>query len=165
MSVVCAHAECSRRLPVRFKRRGRPMLYCSAECRRSAEYAVRRNARTFNEVRREFLTEGEDAVRARAADDPAFAEQLRLLAETFLKPPDGRGEVDIDPEVLDLLLVPAQTRRFSVIGHDNPLPSSALIDEAEQTGDWTRLLKESLKDMSWQLAKGFKPDLRGFDLA
>lgn len=160
MTNLCA--SCSNPRRVRTHYGGRPMLYCSVDCRRSAEYAERRKTRTFEGLKAEFATVGEDTIRQRIADDPDFAESVIVLVETYLKPPDGRTEVDIDPEALQFLLEPE--RRFSVIGHDNPLPSDADIDQAELTGDWTPMVKEALASMTWQLAKKYKPDLRGFDI-
>ena len=157
----CGNVTCSGTLPIPSRPHGRRMLYCSVECRRAAEYATRRKTRTFGGIKAGFLAEGEDTIRQRLADDPDFADELRELAESYLKPPDGRAETDIDPEVLELLFT--QDRRFSVIGHDNPLPGSGDIDRAEQSGDWTPMVKDALHSMGWQLVNGFKPDLREFE--
>lgn len=154
--VTCAYCKETRRRQA--SNLGRTPLYCSLACRREAEYAERRKTRSFDAIRQQLLAEGEGAVRSRLANDPDFADSIIDIVETHLKPPDGRVEVDIDPEVLDLLF--SRPRRFSVIGHDNPLPGSADIDLAEQTGDWRPMIRTALRDMTWQLASGYKPDLR-----
>jgi len=157
----CGNATCSNPLPIPATTRGRRMLYCSVGCRRSVEHAVRRSTRAFERIKADFSAEGEQSVRERLADNPDFREAFLVLSETYLKAPDGRTAVYLDPEVLDLLFT--QDRRFNVIGHDNPLPSSADIDYAEQSGDWSAMVNDALHSMTWQLANGYKPDLRGFE--
>jgi hypothetical protein len=160
---TCANSGCGNTLTVRTSTRGRRTLYCSVSCRRAAEYAVRRKTKEFEGIKAKFAAKGEDAVR-RLAEDPECADQLRELAETYLKPPDGRELVSLDdPEVVELLFTPE--RRFNVISHDNPLPSSSDIDLAEQTGDWGPMVEAALKSMSWQLANDYKPDLREWEVS
>lgn len=103
---------------------------------------------------------GEPAVRAKLAEDPEFTNQLLELADTYLNEPDGRERVTEDTEALTLVF--RKPRSFSVIGHDSPLPSSADIDHGERTGDWSLMAYEALQSMTWQLANGYKPDMREF---
>jgi hypothetical protein len=157
LGAVCANDGCSRR--VRHPSgAGRPPLYCSFGCRRQAEYAQRRKLRTFEHYKEGFITLGESAVRGQLATDPDFAVQLIELAETYLNDPDGRERVFEDAEALELVF--RKPRSFGVIGHDSPLPGSADIDYAEETGDWSAMAWTAYRGMTWQLASGFKPDLR-----
>lgn len=139
-------------------RRGRPVRYCSPECRRSAEFARRRDNRQFEAYKRGFRQWGETEVRKQLAEDTDFAEQLLELAEAYLGLPDGRERVTDDSEAIQVVF--ARQRSFGIIGHDNPLPNSADIDEAERTGDWAPMAWETYKSMTWQLANGFRPDMR-----
>lgn len=141
---------------------GRPPVYCSIGCRRAAEYQERRKTRGFEGLKKGFQELGEAETRRKLADDPEFAVQLIELTETYLKPPDGRTRVEDDWNVIHLFFRD-QKQSFQVIGHDNPLPSSADIDEAEVTGNWRPMVEAALAGMAWQLANGFIPDLRGFD--
>lgn len=157
LGALCANA-CGRtvRHP---KGMGQPPKYCSFACRRSAEYQARRKLVTFGNYLDGFRAMGEAEVKRRLTDDPEFAVQLIELTETYLGEADGRAEVPLNPEAVELVLGAA--RRFHVAtGHDTPLPPNHDIDYAEQTGDWYPMVEAALDGMAWQIEQGFKPDLR-----
>jgi hypothetical protein len=149
--------KCGNRISLKTVPSGRLPKYCSVPCRRQAEYAERHKKRSFTGLQFTFMQEGESAVRQRLADDPDFAEQLIVLAETWLADPDGRERAELDAETLALLLGGG----FHVYsqGHDTPLPSDADIDYAAETGDWSRMIRAAYESMTWQLANGYIPDL------
>lgn len=160
MSELTQCAACGNR--VHRPKTGRPPRYCTVLCKRAGRNARERNGRHFGYIKRHWLDQGEDTVRVRLAGDPVFAEQAIDTVEHYLREPVGRPQVHPEAEVIDLLR--GSERRFSVISHDTPLPSSADIDAAEASGDWSAMARAALNDMAWQRANGFEPDLRGLGL-
>lgn len=142
--------------------RGRAPRYCTVNCRQDARNTVKREGRMFEYIKRHYHDMGEAEMRRKLAADLDFADDVLSIAETYLPEPDGPEAVDeIEPELVRLLS--RSDRGFKVMSHDTPLPSSADIDAAETSGDWSMMVENALKSMAWQLANGFKPDLREFD--
>lgn len=158
MHITCL--TCGQPLGRKRKTRGRNALYCTIACRRKAEYGERRKTRQFESVRTELAEAGEQLIRWQLANNPDYTDELIDLAEYYLPPPENRTRFPAEPEVIDLLISPS--RSFQVVSHDTPLPSSADIDAAEITGDWSVMLGDTLTSMCWQFEHGFKPDLREF---
>lgn len=159
MSEIAQCVTCSKTLERR-PGRGRPARWCSATCRRTANTARMQKGSDFGRVRISLQDIGEDKIRERMVANPDFAEQVLDIVDRFLPMPEGRERVSVSPEVADLVFESYDERRFTITGRDTPLTSSADIDEAEATGDWSKMTTAALKSMTWQFEHGYRPDLR-----
>lgn len=162
MSTVTECVTCGG--PIARQQRTRAFRYCSVTCRRDAEFHKRRTGTVFDSIKRHYADLGEVAIRRKLDSDVTFTDETIDIAERYLPEPVGLNLVDdlIGSEQLDMLRQGAARAGFQIISHDSPLPSSADIDAAEATGDWSRMLDDALRGMTWQFAHGFKPDLREF---
>lgn len=141
------------------KTKGRNPVYCSAGCRKNAELDKRKLKRGFQGIASTLRAMGEDAAASHMASNPDWT---LSLVETYLPEPEGRTELDLFDQLLELL---HRGMGFQLTrSQDTPLASNRDIDYAEVTGDWSPMLADTLESMTWQRAKKFKPDLREFNL-
>lgn len=171
MSEISQCVVCER--PIVRRKTGRPPKRCtSPACARKVDTAKHYRARTFEDIKRAYLAMGRESAKETMANSGNMLNGLLNIVETYLPAAIGQERVGADIEWQRIVeLFPYQTddggqrsghnaNGFQVTSHDTPLPSSADIDAAEATGDWSAMTEAALKSMSWQFEHGYVPDLR-----
>jgi hypothetical protein len=121
----------------------------------------RTQVKAWGELKAEIEAMGAHEARERLVSDPVFRDHL-LAHIGLLEAPEGRTRAELDGETLTLLLQGG----FQIIrekdGVDVGLLPEDDIDAAVASGDWSGMLDGALDGMTWQIAHGYRPDLRGF---
>lgn len=156
----------------------RDKKFCNSTCRKRWEND---RGAMLNELSDYLATIGPDEAMRLWRDSDQFADWLHDWAEAVMTELPIHADVASDDPIpvesseaktlfarwderYPGLFDSGNTRIIKYESRDMPLPPDSDIDYAERTGDWSIMVKAAVDGMQWQLAKGFRPDLREFGI-